>query len=58
MAEGKQGVQAKILGEEKRALFVHCWAHSLNLVAQDAIKLNPVCRDALNMVKDMLNFVR
>lgn len=58
MAGGKNGVQAKILGDERKALFVHCLAHSLNLVAQDAIKTIPVCRDTLNLVKDLINFVR
>lgn len=58
MAGGKNGVQAKILDDEKRALFVYYLAHSLNLVAQDTIKKIPACRDTLNMVKDIINFVR
>lgn len=52
------GVQAKILGLEKRALYVHCLAHSLNLVVQDTISSIPKCRDALNMVKDIVGYVR
>uniref|UniRef100_A0A8D8ETT4 Zinc finger MYM-type protein 1 n=4 Tax=Culex pipiens TaxID=7175 RepID=A0A8D8ETT4_CULPI len=52
------GVQAKISELEERALFVHCLAHSLNLVAQDTIKSIPCCRDALSIVKEMITFVR
>ncbi|XP_077113619.1 zinc finger MYM-type protein 1-like [Ranitomeya variabilis] len=35
------GVQARILKREKNALYVHCAAHNLNLVIQDAVSNVP-----------------
>ena len=34
----RNGVQALIKGEEARALYVHCLAHSLNLCVQEVTK--------------------
>lgn len=52
------GLQARLRTDEPRALFVHCYAHSLSLVLQDAIKNISVCRDVLNMMRDLITFVR
>ena len=42
---------------EPRAVFVHCQAHSLNLVVQDAITSIASCRNILNDIRDIVNFV-
>jgi len=52
------GVQSRLRTDERRAIFVHCYAHSLSLVLQDAIKNVSVCRDALNTMRDIITFVR
>jgi hypothetical protein len=41
------GLQARVRRQESRALFVHCGAHSLNLVVQDAVSCTTAYRDAL-----------
>ena len=38
MSDIRNGVQALIKGEEARALYVHCLAHSLNLCVQEVTK--------------------
>ena len=52
------GVQALMLAEEQRALYVHCFAHSLNLVVQHALKSEKSMRDTMSMVGNMVTFVR
>ena len=52
------GLQKRVHDVEPRAVFVHCQAHSLNLVLQDATTLIASCRDILNDIGDIINFVR
>jgi Domain of unknown function (DUF4371) len=52
------GLQAKIRDVEPRAVYVHCAAHSLNLVVQDAIANVSCYRDGMNMFGAMINFIR
>ena len=48
MTGRKNGVAKQIQDEEKRAVFCHCYGHSLNLAASDAIKGCKLMSDALN----------
>ena len=48
MAGIRGGVSQQLLKEESRALFIHCYGHSLNLAASDAIKGCKVMSDALD----------
>ena len=43
---------------EPRALYVHCFSHFLSLAFQDSVSVVPQCRDAMNQIKDLINFVR
>ena len=52
------GLQANIREVESRALFVHCAAHTLNLVVQDAVGSVSSNRDILSMIGTMIAFVR
>lgn len=47
-----KGVQARILEINPLALYVHCVAHNLNLVLQDASKKVTIVRDALQIVHE------
>ena len=38
MRGSKAGVAKKLLNDEPRALFIHCYGHALNLAAGDSIK--------------------
>ena len=52
------GVQAQIMQSHPKAVYVHCSAHSVNLMFQDAVSLVAECRDSLNLAKDAINFIR
>lgn len=52
------GLQAKIRDAEPRAIYVHCSAHSLNLVVQDAVANVSCYRDSLSMFGSIITFVR
>jgi len=58
MAGNVTGLQKRITEVEPRALFVHCMNHSLSLSFQDAMSHIPHCRDAMNLIKDLISFVR
>ena len=58
MAGNISGLQKKISDVKPKALYVHCISHSLSLTFQDSISVIPQCRDAMNQIKDLINFVR
>ena len=58
MAGHLSGVAARIQQEEPKALFVHCFAHSVNLCLQECGRQLKVIRDALSLVNEVCNFIR
>ena len=58
MAGHLSGVAARIQQEEPKALFVHCFAHSVNLCLQECGRQSKVIRDALSLVNEVCNFIR
>jgi len=48
----KSGVAKQIKNIEEKALFTHCYTHSLNLAVGDAIKNNKVMKDALETTRN------
>ncbi|XP_053951251.1 zinc finger MYM-type protein 1-like [Anastrepha ludens] len=52
------GLQTRILEKESRALYVHCNAHNLNLVVQDAIENMSSARKCIGILREIINFVR
>ncbi|KAJ8911106.1 hypothetical protein NQ315_003368 [Exocentrus adspersus] len=52
------GSKKRIVDVQPKALFVHCSAHSLNLVVQDSFQKIPAVRDFLAIIRDLINFVR
>ena len=58
MAGRDNGVAARIRQQEKRAVFVHCSAHSMNLAVQEAAASTPMIRDCLSLVHDLVLFFR
>lgn len=58
MSGKHSGVQALLRELEPRALFVHCKAHTLNLVAQDAMKNVVMISNFLGVAKDVISFIR
>lgn len=57
MAGKKSGVAKRLANAEKRALFIHCCTHSLNLAVQDSSRNVHLIRDLLDITKDVINFV-
>ena len=59
MAGSIGGVAKQLRDEEERALFCHCYGHSLNRAASDAIKRCKVMSDALDTtleISKLINF--
>lgn len=52
------GLQKRIKELEQRAIFVHCAAHNLNLVVQDAMQNIYCVRDFLIILREIIAFVR
>ncbi|OCT96206.1 hypothetical protein XELAEV_18013881mg [Xenopus laevis] len=50
------GVQARILGKQSNALYVHCAAHNLNLVLQDAVACIPEVSRFFDVVQALYVF--
>ena len=54
----KKGVARQILDVEKRALFTHCYGHTLNLVCSDAVKGCKILRDTLETTREMTKLIK
>ena len=52
MSGARTGVATRICAVEPRAVFTHCYGHSLNLACCDAIKKCKVMKDALDTTRD------
>ena len=52
------GVSALTLAAEPRAVFIHCFAHSLNKELQESSRSLPLYRDMIDYVKDIINLIR
>ena len=58
MSGSISGVSTQIKAMERRAVYIHCCAHSLNLALQDATRSCTLIRDALDFVREVVNFVK
>ena len=58
MSGSRNGVASQICSEEKRALYVHCHAHALNLAVGDCIKNSKVCREALETAFEICKLIK
>ena len=58
MSGGYRGVQARGKEEAPKAVFVHCYAHCLNLVLVDATKKNKMARNFFGALESLYCFVR
>ena len=52
------GVQARISSEYPKAVYIHCFCHSLNLAVQDSSKSIISIRNALNVVQELSNLIK
>lgn len=58
MSGNLSGLKTLILQKEPRALFVHCNAHNLNLIVQDAMENVTSARTFIGIVKELIYFIR
>ena len=58
MAGAKGGVATLIKGEEKRALYTHCYGHATNLAYSDSIRQVKAVRDAHDTVHEISKLIR
>jgi hypothetical protein len=50
-----RGVQALILKEYPKAIYIHCFSHCLNLCLNDASKVEQI-RNTSNIIQDVSSF--
>ena len=53
MSGRKAGVAKLILDEEPRAIYTHCYGHSLNLACNDNTKQCPIIRNAFDTANEL-----
>jgi len=58
MSGSVQGVHTRIQLIQPKALYLHCFAHSLNLSVQDAVRSIPLVRDVMQCLRDLATIVR
>ena len=58
MSGHRNGVSTQITAEESRALYTHCYAHSLNLAVSDAIKQSKMCQGALDTAYEITKLIK
>ena len=58
MAGSKSGVASRVLAEESRAVFTHCYGHSLNLACGDTIKRSKLMKDALDTTHEITKLIK
>lgn len=58
MSGSRSGVAAQISREESRAVYTHCYGHSLNLACNDSFKHSKVMKDAVNTTHEITKLVK
>ena len=58
MSGAKSGVAKQIQDEEKRAVYMHCYGHALNLACSAAIKGCKITKDALDSAYELIKLIK
>ena len=58
MAGCRNGVKTQILAKESRALFTHCYRHSLIFSVADTVKLIELLRHTMDSVHEISKFLQ
>ena len=58
MSGRENGLQAKVLTENPKALYLYCFGHQLNLVVQDSLKAIPEVAIALERMHSVVQFIK
>ena len=54
----RSGVAKGILDEEPRAVYTHCYGHSINLAASDAVKQTKLMKDTLDTTHEITKLIK
>ena len=54
----RSGLVPRILELEPRAVYTHCYEHSINLAANDALKGSKLLKDALDMTREITKLIK
>ena len=57
-AGAKKGVSKQIMDIERRALFTHCYGHTLNFACSDAVKGCKVLKSALETTREITKLIK
>ena len=57
MSGARTGVAKRIMDEEPRAVFTHCYGHSLNLAASDTMKKSKLMKNALDTTHEITKLI-
>ena len=58
MGPGPKMVATKLQEKERRAIYTHCYGHSLNLACVDTIKQSKLMKDALDIAHEISKLVK
>ena len=58
MSGKRSGVATQIQKKEKKAFYLHCYAHSLNLACQDSIRKCKLVNDVLDMTYEVTKLIK
>lgn len=54
----RSGVAKRVQDEESRAVFTHCYSHSLNLAASDSVKNSQLMKSALETTHEITKLIK
>ena len=54
----RSGVATQVSAKELRALFTHCYGHSLDFAACDSIKNSKIVKNALDVTYEVCNLLK
>ena len=58
MSGGRSGVASRLMVEEKRAVYTHCYGHALNLAVGSTMKQSDICRAALEVAFEITKLIK
>lgn len=54
----RSGLVPRVQELESRAVYTHCYGHSINLAANDALTSSKLLKDALDMTREVTKLIK
>ena len=58
MSGKNKGLATLVQEVERRAIYVHCFGHALNLAAQDTLKESTLLKNALDFTAEVIKLIK